>query len=625
MAAETAGAEFKHVTVLFADVVHSMDIASTVGPERLRELMSDVFDVCSDVVSRYGGTVDKFTGDGVMAVFGAPVALEDHAIRACMTALEIHRDVRRVSEEADSRDGVSLWLRIGLNSGKVIAGEVGSRSNTYTTVGDQVGMAQRMESVAPPGGVALSESTARLVAGAAVLSERRLVRIKGSDIDVGVYDLLSVTSRQDRPLPLASQLVGRDWEMGALTALLDRAARGYGCVAGVSGPPGIGKSRMVAEVTAIAKQQGIPVYQTFCESHTTDVPFRVANRMLRAALGVEGLGGEAARAALLPLLSGADPSDVALLHDELGVRDPDNELPEIAPDARRRRLTALVNSVVLGMGVPAVFVIEDAHWIDPTSEALIADFTSVIPQTRCLVLITYRPEYDGALSRVPGAQTLALTRLDDTQTAELVRDLLGPDSSVAALADRIVERVAGNPFFAEEVVRDLADRGAVSGERGAYRFAGAAGDVEVPATIHAAIAARIDRLEPDAKRALHAAAVIGLRFDRTTLARLVDGDALERLIHAEFIDQVAFVPHVEYSFRHPLMRSVAYDSQLNAARAELHRRLAAVIAEREPGSADENAALVAEHLEAASDLTVPSTGTCGPGTGRSSVISTPPD
>ncbi|MFN8033556.1 MAG: adenylate/guanylate cyclase domain-containing protein [Mycobacterium sp.] len=596
-------AEFKHATVLFADVVHSMDIASTVGPERLRELMSDVFDVCSDVVGRYGGTVDKFTGDGVMAVFGAPVALEDHAIRACMAALDIHRDGRRVSEEAESRDGVSLRLRIGLNSGKVIAGGVGSRSNTYTTVGDQVGMAQRMESVATPGGVVLSESTARLVAGATVLGERRLVRIKGADTEVGVYDLLSVTSRQERPLAVVSHLVGREWEMGALSALLDRAARGHGCVAGVSGPPGIGKSRMVAEVVAIAKQRGISVYRTFCESHTADVPFRVANRMLRAALGVDGLDGEAARVALLPLLSGADPSDVALLHDELGIRDPDSELPEISPDARRRRLAALVSSVVLGIGVPAVFVIEDAHWIDPTSEALIADFTSVIPQTKCLVLIAYRPEYDGALSRVPGAQTLALTRLDDTQTADMVGDLFGPDPSLAVLADRIVERVAGNPFFAEEVVRDLADRGAVSGERGAYRLAAAASDVEVPATVHAAIAARIDRLDPDAKRALNAAAVIGLRFDRTTLAALADGVAIERLIYAEFIEQVAFVPQVEYAFRHPLMRSVAYDSQLNAARAELHRRVAAVIAERHPESVEENAALIAEHLEAAGDLT----------------------
>jgi adenylate cyclase len=279
----TSAAEFKQVTVLFADVVHSMDIAAAVGPERLRELMSELFDCCSDVVQRYGGTVNQFTGDGIMAIFGAPTSLEDHAIRACLAALDIQERVRDLAVPVAERDAVNLVLRIGLNSGEVIAGEVGSRAHSYTTIGDQVGLAQRMESVAPQGGVMLSESTARLVGSQAVLSERRLVRIKGSDDPVAAYELLSITDRRAEAVSRATTFVGRDWELTALSAMLDRAIKGHGCVAGVVGPPGIGKSRIVAETTSLAAKRGLPVYSTYCESHTSDVPFQAAHRLLRSA------------------------------------------------------------------------------------------------------------------------------------------------------------------------------------------------------------------------------------------------------------------------------------------------------------------------------------------------------
>src|SRR6516165_1483109 len=205
-------AEYKQVTVLFADVVHSMDIASAVGPERLREIMTDLIDRASAVVQRYGGTVDKFTGDGIMAVFGAPAALEDHAIRACLAALGIQEETARLAAEVKDRDGIDLRLRVGLNSGQVIAGEVGSGSLGYTAIGDQVGMAQRMESVAPPGGVMLSASTARLVEGAATLGEAEMVRVKGADESVAALRLLGIGERHRAGGQAESTLVGRGWE-----------------------------------------------------------------------------------------------------------------------------------------------------------------------------------------------------------------------------------------------------------------------------------------------------------------------------------------------------------------------------------------------------------------------------
>jgi class 3 adenylate cyclase len=598
----TQAAEYKQVTVLFADVVHSMDIAATVGPERLREIMADLADRCAAVVQRYGGTVDKFTGDGIMAVFGAPTALEDHALRACLAALGIQEEVTRLAAEVEGRDGIDLRLRVGLNSGQVIAGEIGSSALGYTTIGDQVGMAQRMESVAAPGGVMLSAFTARLVDGIAALGEPELVQIKGAEEPAPARRLLGMGEKHRIVSRAESTLVGRKWEMVAAEALLDRAIDGYGGGLGMVGSPGIGKSRLVREVTAKAAARGVEVFTAFCESHTTQIPFHAVARLLRAATEVEGLDAHAARAHIRDRYRDADPGDLLLFDDLLGIADPDSALPKIDPDARRRRLTALVNTAALARQNPAVYVIEDAHWIDEVSESMITDFLTVIPQTPSLVLITYRPEYRGALSQVVDAQTIVLAPLGDSETALLVSGLLGPDPSVRELGQTIADRAAGNPFFAEEIVRELAERGVLSGRRGAYLSTAEVADVSVPATLQATIAARIDRLDPNAKRTLSAAAVVGSRFGLDLLTALGVEPVVADLLAAQLIDQVNFTARPEYVFHHPLIRTVAYESQLKSDRAELHRRVAAAIESRDPLAADQNAALIAEHLEAAGDL-----------------------
>jgi class 3 adenylate cyclase len=461
-------AEYKQVTVLFADVVHSMNIAAAVGPERLREIMAELADRCAAVVQRHGGTVNQFTGDGIMAVFGAPVALEDHAVRACLAALGVQEDAKRLAAEVHDRDGIDLWLRVGLNSGRVIAGEIGSGSFGYTAVGEQVGMAQRMESVAPPGAVMLSASTARLVDGAAALGEPEMVRIKGADEPVGAQRLLGMEEQHRAVGRAESNLVGRRWEMSAAEGLLQRAVDGHGAVVGVVGPPGIGKSRLVREVAAIAGSRNVEVFTAFCESHTSQVPFHAVARLLRAATGVEGLDPQAARARIRAGSPDAEAEDLLLFDDLLGIADPDVVLPRIDPDARRRRLTALVNTALLAREAPAVYVVEDAHWIDEVSESMLAEFLAVIAQTPSLVLVSYRPEYEGALARVQGAQTIALAPLSDSETAALITELLGADPSVCALGQTIADRAGGNPFFAEEIVRELAERGVLRGERGAY-------------------------------------------------------------------------------------------------------------------------------------------------------------
>jgi adenylate cyclase len=393
-------------------------------------------------------------------------------------------------------------------------------------------------------------------------------------------------------------LVGRTWELNTVAAILEEAIGGSGCVVSFMGPPGIGKSRMVREAAAVATNRGIPVFTAYCESHASDIPFHAVARLLRDAFGVEDVDADKARTRVLELFPEADPEDLVLLHDLLGVREA--PLPDIAPDARRRRVTALINGAALARQQPGLYVIEDVHWIDEASESLLAGFLAVIPQTPTLVLITYRPEYQGQLTRLPGVQSLALRPLSDTHTSVLTAELLGGDPSIGALTALIATRAAGNPFFAEEIVRDLSERGVLQGNTGEYRLADNVTDVAVPATLQATIGSRIDRLRPAAKHTLNAAAVIGSRFDTDLLAPLIDEPDVAALIDAELIDQVRFTPKAQYAFRHPLIHTIAYESQLKSDRAKLHRRLAAAIEAR--GSVDENAALIAEHTEGAGDL-----------------------
>ena len=482
-------------------------------------------------------------------------------------------------------------------------GEVGSGATGYTTIGEQVGMAQRMESVPPPGGVMLSASTARLVAGVAVLGEPELVRIKGAKDPVPARRLLEVASQPGWMGRFETTLVGRQWEITTITGMLDRSMGGHGGVVCVGGPPGIGKSRLVHETAAIARERGVEVFSVFCESHAGDISFHVVARLLRAIVGISDLDDAAARARLRDRVpDGLDPQDLVLLDDLLGIRDPDTELPSIDPAARGRRLTTLVNAMSLATTKPRLYILEDAHWIDAVSESMLAEFVKVIPKTPSMALITYRPHYQGALARVPGAHTLALDPLGDADTSALVAELVGADASVGAVAALITERTAGNPFFAEEMVRELAERGVLEGARGDYRCRADVAEVRVPATVQAVIAARIDRLEAGAKQTLSAAAVVGSQFTPEVLASLGVDPALEALVEAELIDQVRFTPYAEYGFRHPLIRTVAYESQLKADRAKLHRSLAAAIEAADPGSVEQNAAVIAENLEAAGDV-----------------------
>ncbi|EHB58489.1 adenylate/guanylate cyclase [Mycolicibacterium rhodesiae JS60] len=600
LSAAADAAEYKHVTVLFADVERSMDIAAALDIERLREVMTELVERSTAVLRRFGGTVE-YNGDGVMALFGAPVALEDHAFRACLAAVDLQSEASRLAAEVKQRDGIDFRVRVGLNSGRVIAGEIGSGALGYRAIGETVGFAQRMESVAPAGGVMLSESTVRLVEDRVLLSGQAWVRVKGADQPAAVRQLLGIPPRSGRLGRVESSLVGRSAEMTAIGAALDATVGGRGGVVNVVAPPGIGKSRVAREAAALATARGIEPIWVFCESHARDISFGVVGRLLRAAIGVADLDSARARARARAVMPQADPQDLQLLDDLLGIADPEAALPAIDPDARRRRLTALVNSASLTRDRPVLVIVEDVQWIDAVSESMLTGFLSVVDRSPTLVMITSRPEYVGALGPVPNALAIHLDPLDHSDISALLGELLGADPTVGDLAAVIADRSAGNPFFAEEMVRELAQRRVLVGERGDYRCRGAISDISVPATVQAAIAARIDRLSPAARHTLNAASVIGERFSANLLAALDLDAQFAELTNTELIDQVQHTPSAEYAFHHPLIRAVAYEAQLKSGRSEWHRRLAAAIEGGSPNAVEENAALIAEHLDAAGD------------------------
>ncbi len=590
--------EHKHVTVLFADVVGSMRLAANLDPERLREIMADLFNRSAAVVQRYQGTMDKFTGDGLMALFGAPVALEDHALRACIAALEIQAVARRLAVEMQRRDGVRLELRVGVNSGEVIVGEIGSGPGRYTAIGHAVGIAQRMEAAAPPDAVLCSATTARLVEHAARLGPVRSVCVKGADDPVEARRLIAVEPARMVVGRNEGLMLGRDDE---LRCLCDSLAAPHGIhLVTVGGSPGVGKSRLVEEFRRRAATAGDDVVSAGCDTHAMPIAFRALVRLLRAMFAVDGLNNCDARARVLAQFP-MGATDAQITFEAMGIGDADSPPLQVGADGRRHRLAELMSRFVRQHAGPIVIVMEDVHWIDAATDAVLAEFITATQDTPSLFVATHRPEYRGAL-RALSSRTITLGPLDDSVTSTLARNLLGPDDALAALATRIAGIASGNPFFVEEIVRDLVGREVLAGSRGDYRLIGDAEDIAVPVTVQAVLAARIDRLDPAAKAVLNAAAVIGNRFDEETLQVLSPAalsGPLAELVATELLDQTEFAPRRRYCFRHPLVRTVAYDSQISTVRAQAHRRLAATIESR--GTQDENAALIAAHLEGAGE------------------------
>ena len=606
-------AERKQVTVLFADVSGSMDLAEQEDPEEWRKIMQRFFSLLAETVTRFEGTVDKFTGDGIMAIFGAPVAHEDHARRACYAALQMLDDVAVYAAELRRAKGLNFSTRIGINSGEVVAGAIGEGGGSYTAIGHTVGLAQRMEALAEPGKAYLTESTAELARGFLDLSDLGEFEIKGASRPVRVFELAGVGEARSR-LDLArerglSRFVGREREMEALREGLKRAEANEATAIGVVAEAGIGKSRLYHELIQHCRSEEIEVFEAQGQAHGKSIPFMPILQMLRAFFGIEDSDPEqtarekiAGRALLLDA-SFAD--DLPLMFDFLGVPDPDRPAPQMSPEARQRALADLLCRLV---GNPTrrktlVLVIEDLHWIDEGSQTMLNCLVQGFGGTKTMVLVNYRPEYTPPWGESSHWQAIELAPLVREDTRELLRDLAGSDPSLDGLDEPIHERTDGNPFFIEEIVRELAESGYLVGERGSYRLAKPIEGAGVPVTVQAVLAARIDRLGHETKHLLQVASVLGKEVSAEALGMAAGLDAetfescLRELNEGGFLYDAELYPQRLLAFRHPLTREVAYGTQLGEQREATHAAAARALIELNPPDRhDELAALIADHL-----------------------------
>ncbi len=608
-------AERKQVTVLFADVDGSMDLAEQQDPEEWRAIMQRFFSLLADAVTEFEGTVDKFTGDGIMAVFGAPVAHEDHAQRACYAALRMLDEIAVYAAELRRVQGLNFSARIGINSGEVIAGAIGGDEGDYTAIGHTVGLAQRMESLAEPGRAYLTEHTAALAAGFLELDDLGEFEIKGASKPVRVFGLAGIgtaRSRLDRARDRGlTRFVGRERETAQLHEALARAERGEGAAVGIVAEPGVGKSRLCHELAAECRQRGIEVFECQAQAHARTIPFMPVLQMLRSYFGIsdtdpERLAREKIAGRTL-LLDPGFAEDLPVLFDFLGVSDPDQRPPQLSAEARHRALRGAVCRLVRAPNrrETMVTVVEDLHWMDEGSATLLGELISSVAGTSTLAIVNFRPEYRGEWSAVEAYTEIALEPLGPDDTAALLADLAGADPSLDGLAELIHERTAGNPFFIEEIVRALAEAGTLAGDRGSYRLTGPIAEDLVPASVQVVLAARIDRLTPAAKHLLQAASAATKEVSDRAL-EMIAGDeraatyeaALRELIEGGFLYEAELYPERVFAFRHPLTREVAYGSQLSAQRTPIHAATARALIELNPDRHDELAALIARHMEA---------------------------
>ena len=608
--------ERKLVTVLFADVARSMELAERVDLEEWHRLLDRLFRILADGVHRYEGTINQYTGDGIMALFGAPIAHEDHAQRACAAALELARDLGALAEDVRRQSGLDFAVRMGLNSGEVVVGSIGDDLRMdYTAQGHVVGLAARVQQVASPGSVSVTEQTARLASGFFDFRDLGDHTFKGASVPVRVFELRGpgpIQSRLERSRARGfSGFVGRERELAHLERARGEALSGRPKVVLVTAEPGAGKSRLCHEF--VQRAGGLVLHYARALSHGRTLSFHAIAALARSLFGVgEHASPADVRDAVVQGLGGTQSVDqiaAALWLDLLGA-DPGSVPSELEPEARRARLWESLLDLIRARARRELTVIwvDDLHWLDPASEAALEMLTGRLlaadsADCRALLLATTRPEYRP--SWPTQVERLSLMPLASTDSQALLGDWLGSGPSLAPLRARIEARAGGNPLFIEEIVRSLVERGALHGARGEYGPATPVEEIALPETVQAVLASRIDRLAPRDKDVLQAAAVVGRDVPTELLRVVVDLPAPElaaslgRLATAELLGSAE--PAGELAFRHPLTHEVAYRTQLLDRRRRTHAAVARGLLAMHGSAAPTHAALLAHHFEEASE------------------------
>jgi class 3 adenylate cyclase/tetratricopeptide (TPR) repeat protein len=582
--------ERKQVTVLFADVKGSMELLADRDPEEARKILDPVLERMMDAVHRYEGTVNQVMGDGIMALFGAPLAHEDHAVRACYAALKMQEAVKAYADEARRTSGLPPSIRVGLNSGEVVVRSIGSDLRMdYTAVGQTTHLAARMEQAALPGTIVITADTLKLAEGWVQVAPLGVVPVKGLTEPVEVYEVTGAGSARTRLQAAAARgltrFVGRDAEMDQLRHALELARAGRGQVVAVVGEPGLGKSRLFRELTRSHRVHGWLLLEGAAVSYAKASAYQPIAHLLREYFGIEPRDDarrirEKVTGKLLTLdrvLESHLPALLALVD----VPVDDGAWRGLDQSQRRHRTLDGLKRLLLreSQTQPVIAVFEDLHWIDGETQAFLDSLVESVPSARLLLLVNYRPEYQHAWGGRTYYTQMRLDPLSPQSAEAFLEAMLGEEPSLLPLKRQLIDRTEGNPFFMEESVRSLVETQVLVGARGAYRLARALPEGHVPVTVQAVLAARIDRLAPEDKRLLQTASVIGgdVPFALLLAVSELPEDALRtglaRLQTAELLYESSLFPEPEYAFKHALTNEVVYRSLLHDRQRVLHARI----------------------------------------------------
>ena len=603
--------ERKLVTVLFADLQSSMELLADRDPEEARRVLDPVLQLMMAAVHRYEGTVNQVMGDGIMALFGAPLAHEDHATRGCYAALQMQESIKRYAEEVRHTLGVAVRIRVGLNSGEVIVRTIRSDLRMdYTAVGQTTHLASRMEQLADPGRILLTTGTLALAEGFVQTRPLGPTPVKGLAGPVEVYELIGAGPARSRLRAAAARgltrFVGRAVEMGHLVGAMQRAAAGHGQLVAVLGEAGVGKSRLCHEFTHSPDARQWVVLETGAVSYARGSSYSPVLDLLRQYFRIETRDDHArvrekvgeALVALEPALARYHAALLWLLD----VPSDDPQWADLDPTQRRRRALDGVRTLLVRESArrPVVLVCEDLHWVDTETQTLLDEIVASLPTARMMLLVTYRPEYQHGWANLPVCTQFRMEALPPGPTDELLETLLGPDAGLRPLKRLLVQLTDRNPFFLEETVRTLAEVGVLAGEPGAYRQARIIEALQIPPTVQAILAARIDRLPDGAKRLLQSAAVVGMHVPMALLQEIAEEGEdlpthLATLQAGEFLYESRLFPDFEYTFRHVLTHDVAYGSLSQARRLALHARIADAMERLQPGRPMEDVDRLAHH------------------------------
>ncbi len=582
--------ERKQVTVLFADLKGSMELLADRDPEEAGKILDPVLELMMEAVHRYEGTVNHVMGDGIMALFGAPLAHEDHAVRACYAAIRMQDSVRRYSDELRREQGVEVQIRVGVNSGDVVVRSIGSDLRMdYTAVGQTADLAARMEQLAAPGRIRLTAGTLGLAEGFVQVTPLGPVPIKGLGEPVEVFELVGASAARTRLEAAArrglTRFVGRNAELEQLREALDRASLGHGQVVAVVGEPGVGKSRLFWEFTQSHRVHDWLILQSASVSYGTASAYLPVIELLRGYFGIESRDDprkvrEKVTGKVLTLAPALGPAAPALLA-LLDVAVDEASWQALDPLQRRQQTLDAVTRLLLRESEvqPLVVVFEDLHWIDGETQTLLGSLVERLPAARLMLLVNYRPEYRHAWGGKTYYRELRIDPLPPESADELLDALLGPDAALGPLKRLLVQWTEANPLFLEESVRALDEMATLAGERGAYRLTRPVEQLKIPATVQAILAARIDRLAAEDKHLLQTASVIGKDVPFALLQAVSDQEeeelrhGLTHLQATEFLYEASLFPDLEYTFKHALTHEVAYGSLLQSRRSALHARV----------------------------------------------------